>query len=146
MIILTSFKRLDRHVYDEAFSIARWQPKGSNLPTLPFLAANDKQGSKMLLRYYPNPVIGYMNTLREAYASRWAEIQPWLMSLDVDKTTALVCWCPYSTQTTKQIQKFGSFCCHNGLIGQMIQKHRPDITVTMDTDRKHKLVKEWRPI
>ena len=151
MIILTSFKRSKEIMKQlninrgNIYSVARWQPKGYNYKELPFLSATDKNGSKLLLRNFENPVEDYANALREGYKARWEEIKRWLDSLDNDKDIILTCWCPYSTQTQKQIKEYGTFCCHTGLIGKMINKNRPDITVVLDEDRHEKLIPEWKP-
>jgi hypothetical protein len=155
MIVLTSFFQYERDMkalhedrYDrwaEAYSVARWQPKGIRpLPELRPLAAEDKHGERMLLRNYENPVTGYADALREAYAARWKPIKAWLDELD-NRVIYLCCWCPHSKQTRLQIEKFGTFCCHNGLIGKMVEKHRPDIAVVMDKARENFLHPEWKP-
>jgi hypothetical protein len=72
-------------------------------------------------------------------------VKPWLDSLSPDKDIILCCWCPYSESSSKQIKEYGDFACHSGLIGQMIQKNRPDIQVVLDEDRQKYLIKEWRP-
>lgn len=148
-VILTSFRTWRRSGepggYENAYSVARWQPTGYCLKNLPALAAVDKRGQKMLLRHYTDPLNGYRNDLREAYAARWRAIKQWLNNLDNKQDIYLCCWCPYSTQTSSQITVHGTFACHTGLIGQMIRRHRPDIDLIMDKDREQWLTPSWRP-
>jgi len=151
MIVLTSFKdsewitkklNIDK---ENIYSVARWQPKGYSYKKLTFLSATDKEGNKLLLRNFENPIQDYADALKEGYKARWKEIKKWLNNLDNNEDIILACWCPHSKQTEKQIEKFGTFCCHTGLIGKMINKHRPDITVVLDRDRDKNLVPEWKP-
>lgn len=152
-VVLTSFQRSKEIIRKLSlagaeriftYSVARFQPKGFNYEELKFLAANGKNG-KLLLRNFKNPVRDYAEALKEGYLSRWNEIKKWLDSLKEEETIILCCWCPHSSQTNKQIDRFGTFCCHTGLIGKMINKHRPDITVVLDDDRDRYLVEEWKP-
>lgn len=143
-IILTSFNR-SKEIDGLKFSISRFQPKGFQLPELNFLAAVDRDGKKMLLRNYIDPIRGYEKALRDAYKERWDRIKKWLDELSSAKDIVLCCWCPYSQATKEQIQVFGYFACHSGLIGLMIEKHRPDIKIFLDQDRHEKLVPEWKP-
>jgi hypothetical protein len=144
MIVLTSFRKA-KNYNGQKFSIARFQPAGFAFPELTFLAATDKNGEKLLLRDFANPIEGYERALAEGYAARWDKIQAWLDSLQPDKSIVLCCWCPYSQSTKDQIRDFGTFCCHSGIIGQLVNKYRPDISVVLDSDRKYKLVERWKP-
>jgi len=150
MIILTSFKEANWIAEklnigkENIYSVARWQPRGYSFKELSFLSATDKDGNKLLLRNFENPIQDYAEALKEGYRARWKEIKQWLDSLDNDKDIILVCWCPHSSQTKKQIEEYGTFCCHTGLIGKMINKHRP-VTVVLDRERHKNLVPEWKP-
>ncbi len=129
----------------QVYSVARWQPQGYSFNELLFLSATDKYGNKLLLRNFDNPIEDYQKALKEGYKVRWSEIKRWLDSLDEEKHIVLVCWCPYSISTQEQIKHHNNFCCHTGLIGKMINRHRPDITVVLDEDRDKYLCKEWKP-
>jgi hypothetical protein len=145
MIVLTSFRKA-KHYQGQKFSIARFQPAGFAYPELDFLAATDEHGDKLLLSQFNNPLPDYEQALAKGYKQRWAKIKAWLESLTEKETIVLCCWCPYSQSTKNQIRDFGSFCCHSGIIGQMVNKYRPDISILMDEDRKYKLVERWKPI
>lgn len=145
MLVLTSFKKA-KNYNGQKFSIARFQPSGFAFAELSFLAATDKDGNKLLLRDFRSPMEGYEKALFEGYATRWDKIKTWLDSLQEDKTVVLCCWCPYSESTKNQIREFGTFCCHSGLIGKLVNRYRPDISVVLDSDRKYKLVERWKPI
>jgi hypothetical protein len=143
-VVLTSFKHAKTFSGDK-FSIARFQPKGFSFAELRFLAATDKDGNKMLLRNYIDPIPGYEKALREAYKFRWPAIRGWLDNLMPENDIVLCCWCPYSNSTADQIKEFGTFACHGGLIGMMIAKYRPDIEIILDKDRQERLLPEWNP-
>jgi hypothetical protein len=130
----------------EPYSVARWQPNGFTLKELPFLAATGAKGEKLLLRNFSDPVQGYAEALRAGYSERWTAIKQWLDSLEPEKDITLCCWCPHSSQTRRQLERFGTFCCHTGLIGKMIARHRPDITLYMDKDRITSLHMDWLPL
>lgn len=149
-VYLTSFveyRRIERDLPEhEAYSVARWAPDfARQLPVLEPLAANDRNDRPMRLDSYTDPVTGYADELREAYRRRWSRIKPWLDELNPSREIYLLCWCPHSNPTRKQIELHGTFCCHNGLIGKMIRKHRPDIEVMMDKDRQLHLTPTWKP-
>ena len=144
MVILTSFQK-SKGFGGDKFSVARFQPKGFKYPDLLFLAAQDKRGQKMALDNYIEPVAGFAKALHEAYMSRWNDIEPWLNSLTENKDIVLCCWCPYSDSSKEEVKLFGTFACHSGLIGQLINKHRPDITVMLDADRQRRLIEQWKP-
>ena len=144
MLILTSFKKSKKYV-GQKFSIARFQPSGFVYPELTFLAATGANGEKLLLEDFEEPILGYERAYLAGIKSRWPEIKQWLDSLDNNKTIILCCWCPYSLATKAQITNFGSFCCHSGIIGQLVNKSRPDISIIMDDDRKYKLLEKWKP-
>ena len=144
MVILTSFKR-SKEYYGDFYSVARFQPSGFAYPVLDFLAATDKDGEKLLLSQFDNPIEGYEQALMGGYGARWGVIQKWLDELDEDRTVVLCCWCPYSNSTKNEIREFGTFCCHTGIIGQIINRCRPDISIILDIDRKKKLLPRWMP-
>lgn len=144
MVILTSFKK-SKEYEGEKYSVARFQPKGYAFPVLDFLAATGKDGEKLLLSQFDNPIKGYEHALLLGYRHRWTLIQKWLDGLSEEKNVVLCCWCPYSNSTKQQIIEFGSFCCHTGIIGQIINRCRPDITIMLDEDRKKRLLFRWMP-
>ena len=144
MVILTSFKNIGD--FDgKKFSVARWQPKGFNIWALDFLAAEGAGGVELHLRDFKDPLKEFAAAYREGLKERWSKVETWLGEIDPEESIVLACWCPYSKATQEQMSRFGSFCCHTGLIGRLVQKFRPDVDVVMDSDRLNYLVKEWRP-
>jgi len=147
MIVLTSFKeskRILKIVPDiDVFSVSRWQPLKYHYDELDFLGAFDIEGNRLRLKN--SSISEYKHKLFEYYISRRQEVNEWLLSLDNDKHIMLCCWCPDSTATKKQIKKYGSFVCHTGLIGKLINKFRPDIEILLDNDRHKWLIEEYKP-
>ena len=147
-LVITSFRRIKfiksyLNISPEFYSVARWQPKGFKLPELPFLAP--PPGLDVDIASIDS-IKRYETGLREAYTKRWPEIKSWLDGLDNNELTGIVCWCPYrrSNSFGSFICHTGPFACHTGLIGRMVNKHRPDIDIWLD--RAHlRLIPEWRP-
>jgi hypothetical protein len=145
MVILTSFKQSVKYP-GEKFSIARIQPKGFNYKELKFLAAIDDKGKKLQLKNLQEDSLnGYKEALKRGLKKRWHLVKSWLDSLSSDKDIILCCWCPYSESSSKQMNEYGAFACHSGLIGRMVRGKRPDIQIILDEDRQKYLIKEWRP-
>jgi hypothetical protein len=149
-VILTSFKQSvhlrEKYPQIEWYSVSRFQPAGFHYDTLEFLGAYDVNGDRLHLQGREDPLNGYKTDLFRYYIKNWGWIEKWLESLDNDVMMGLCCWCPYSNSTRIQIKKHGSFACHTGLRGKIINKYRPDIDVLMDDDRHKRLVDEWKPI
>lgn len=151
MIILTSFKEsrnlLKRSGFCNAnmFSVSRFQPKGFSYQNLHFLAAMDTDGNKLNLRGRKNPLVGYKNDLLLYYKSVWDEIVEWVETLDNDEIDMLCCWCPHANHSKDQMESHGSFVCHTGLVGRLINRLRPDITVYMDRDHSVNLIDDYKP-
>jgi len=144
-VLITSFKMSTQYKYTfKVFSVARFQPQGFSYPKLSFLAAKGPDGKKLLLRDFVNPLEGYKRALYAGFTARKRQVQKWLDGLDPDENIALACWCPYSAATQRQLRRFGTFACHTGLIARMINKHRPDVNVILDTDHA-RLVPQWMP-
>ena len=148
-IILTSFKKsvnIKRSFPEtEMFSVSRWQPTGFHYEVLEFLGAYDINGNKINLKGRRDPLNRYKNDLFKYYIQNWPTIQKWLDSIDNSVMISLSCWCPHSISTINQKKDFGTFACHTGLIGKIINKYRPDVEILMDKDRHLNLVPEWKP-
>jgi len=143
-VILTSFHR-SRRMRGQKFSICRFQPAGFEFPELRFLAAEDACGQRLRI----GDVGGaeqFAELYREALASRWKEIRDWLDGLRKSPGPALLlCWCPFSEETKASVKTGGSFLCHSGLIGKLINKHCPEVRLLLDEDRAQRLNARWRP-
>lgn len=153
MIILTSFQESKRLLKRDGiksrkpnvYSVARNQPVGFSYPVLSFLAAIDIHGQKIHLRGVEDPINSYKKTLFEYYNSVCDDVLLWLSDLKEEDMDILCCWCPYSEATRNQIRIYDAFVCHTGLIGQLVNELRPDISIYMDGDRSEKLIDEFRP-
>lgn len=122
------------------YSVARWQPRGFRLPELPFLAPPPGLEVDMART---DSLTFYEAELRSAYTERWPEIKSWLDGLDNTEVIGIACWCPYKKGNA--FWKPGKpFACHTGLIGRMVNRHRPDIEIWLDHTHS-KLIPEWRP-
>ncbi len=147
-IILTSFKESKRimdilstnHIY----SVSRWQPYQYTYDVLDFFGAYNIDGDRLRLK--DSSISEYKHELYKYYVHRRKDINEWLISLDQKQHIILCCWCPYSKNTQKHIKEKGSFICHTGLIGKIIQKFRPDIEIILDNDRHKWLVDDYKPI
>lgn len=140
-IILTSFKKSSSFT-GKLFSVAKTLPTNSSLPELNCFKPN--QDSSTAYPFTSDSLLKYREMLSNLYKSRWNPIKEFLINLKVDHDYVLCCSCPYSPESEKQL-KNGSFICHTGLIGLMIQKYRPDIEVIIDNDREKYLVTELKP-
>ena len=133
-VILTSFRRQHRYP-GEAWSVARSQPSGCLFPGLPFLAAVGPAGEP--IKDPGRSPRAFQAAYRDGLLSRWGEVRPWLDSLS--GTTKLCCWCPYSSV------RHGEYLfCHTGLIGILVNRYRPDISLYWDDDRE-RLYPPWMP-
>lgn len=84
---------------------------------------------------------------REALAFRWKEVKDWLDSIRNAQSSMLIlcCWCPFSEETKASVKFGGTFLCHSGLIGKLINKHCPGVRLMLDKDRAQRLDARWRP-
>ncbi len=143
-VILTSFHRSQR-MQGQKFSICRFQPAGFDLPELRFLAAEDSRGRKLQIKDAGGPE-KFAELYRESLASRWKEVKDWLDSIrKAPSPILLLCWCPYSEETKVSVKTGGTFLCHSGLIGKLINKHCPEVRLLLDEDRARRLDARWRP-
>ena len=144
-VILTSFHRSKR-MEGEKFSICRFQPAGFNFPELRFFSAEDASGNRLRIRDIASSQ-EFAVQYRQALASRWVQVRDWLADLQSShgRTILLLCWCPYSEDTRSAVKNGGTFLCHSGLIGKLINKHCPDVRLLLDEDRALRLDEEWRP-
>lgn len=110
-------------------SIARWQPKDSNLPELKMWAPFRADGTPIYWKQISPEQ--FKDEYMKAIGSRFYEqIQPWMKQLKASDELTLVCWC--STEN-------GRMFCHAELVGQIIESARPDIEVVyLDTPRHYR--------
>jgi uncharacterized protein YeaO (DUF488 family) len=70
-------------------------------------------------KYHGKGETWYTNGYKSLLMSKWAEIKPWLMGIDMSKDMTLLCYC-----------REGEFC-HRQLMAQMVMKWRPDLEVIL---------------
>jgi hypothetical protein len=129
----------------EKFSICRFQPAGSALPELRFLAAEDAGGRALRIRN-AGGVERFAHLYREALASRWNEVRDWLDSIKrAPGPILLLCWCPFSEETKASVRSDGTFLCHSGLVGKLLNRQCPEARLLLDEDRARRLDARWRP-
>ena len=129
----------------QKYSICRFQPAGFELPELRFFAAEDARGQRLRIED-----VGGAERLadlyRDALASRWKEVKDCLDSLrSAPGPILLLCWCPFSEETKTSVKTVGTFLCHSGLVGKLINKHCPEVRLMLDKDRAQRLDTRWRP-
>ena len=143
-VILTSFHR-GKRMQGDKFSICRFQPAGLELPELRFFAAEDANGQKLRIRDAGGPD-NFAQLYRESLGSRWKEVKGWLDSLRRSTyPIILLCWCPFSEETKVSVKTDGTFFCHSGLLGKLINRHCPEVRLLLDEDRARHLDVRWRP-
>lgn len=143
-IILTSFHRSKR-MQGAKFSICRFQPAGFTFPELRFFAAEDAKGERLRINDVGGPE-RFVKLYRQGLAVRWEAVKSWLASLKgAPEPIILLCWCPFSSETKFALKNEDKFFCHQGLIGKLINKHRPDVRLLLDEDLAYRLDERWRP-
>lgn len=105
------------------FSIARWQPKGCNFPTLNYLAPYKSFGIpikgiqpneyRMQYEHYVLSDSAIQHTLRK-----------FILSMNDDESVAFMCWCNPSRQSTHE-----KLFCHRILVGYWIEENIPGVEV-----------------
>ena len=115
------------------------------MPELRFFAAEDANGQKLRIKDAGGPE-RFAQLYRESLASRWNEVIDWLDSIRrVPGPILLLCWCPFSEETKASLKTGGTFLCHSGLIGKLVNKHYPEAKLLLDEDRAQHLDVRWRP-
>ena len=118
-------------------SVARRQPRGFYYPVLDFFAPQTDNGIPLLLRHFDDPVNGYKDAYYALMRLRYRLIQGWVNNIPAGTKIALCCWCNNTYgQGSRQVQEHGTFVCHTVLIGQIIKKIRPEVTIVLDPDRE----------
>jgi hypothetical protein len=55
------------------------------------------------------------------------------------RSDILCCWCPYSRPAQRQLERFGSFVCHTGVLGEfLVDKFA--VPIQYDQDRVEHMV------
>jgi hypothetical protein len=115
------------------------------MPELRFFAAEDANGQSLRIKDAGGPE-RFAQQYRKALGSRWEEVKDWLDSLRrAPGPILLLCWCPFSEETKASVKKNGTFLCHSGLIGKLVNKHCPEARLLLDEDRALGLDVRWRP-
>lgn len=141
-ILMTSFWKARRFESDprvQILSCARWQPRGFNYTELVGSAPLDGDGEAILVRHFDTPEM-YWNGLRDMYAEWLDEDEEAAGTLALTDYVVLACWCPRTRKAREQLDRYGSFICHTGPLGEALTEAGYD--VVFDEDRKERM---WRP-
>jgi hypothetical protein len=138
------FKAKELPVGVEAWSAAVYQPKGMTFPKAGWAdIREDKTGAWIRPRVfegYSNPPKAYRDYLIEQYRGRIEEFNIWRYSQEGD--AALLCWCPYDKAAKRQLDEWGSFICHTGVIAEFLIEQ--GVPVWLDSDRSKMMVLSQR--
>lgn len=133
-VYLTSFfktRELPEGV--EVFSGAVYQPKGYTLPKCDFADIRDEHGKWIRPRNFldaADPAQAYFAAMQTHFAKREREIAYFCAE---HPNVAICCWCPYDRAAKRQLEEFGTFICHTGPLGAVLENFGYD--VLYDEDR-----------
>lgn len=121
MIRLTSFVEARRLRRWELMSGARWAPTFAvDWPVVEWMRPLYPDGRAVKLRDFGDaPLKPYRDYMLAAYRSRWPEIREWLAEVG-ERDIAVACWCPYTKTAARQLERFSSFHCHMGVVGEVL--------------------------
>lgn len=156
-VIFTSFHRSNRYS-GEKFAICERQPEEFNYPELSFFNPVGADGKPIRSAdYFRRPRRGFnphdfydlIAMYREAVLAGYCqhnlpEIKNWLMAITPKDDLVLCCWCPHSKAARSQINDLGVMACHSGIVAEVIDMCRPDLTIIMDVDRSNHMVPQWQ--
>lgn len=124
MIQLVSFVeagQLDPRLWAR-WSAARWAPGfARGWPVAKWAVPLRSDGSAIKLRDFgEDPLPKYHEFMLELYRARWPQIRDWLYRYG-GTHNALACWCPYTKTAKRQLQSFGTFHCHLGVVAEVLE-------------------------
>jgi len=118
-VILGAFMKADSYK-GRHFSIALSQPKGCNYQQLTFLAPTPEMLKEWKAK---KDVVTYTHRYNAHLTANKAQVLEWMKGLQGDEV--LLCWEPYVAANSDRERQF----CHRLILGRLIAKHRPDLTV-----------------
>ncbi len=121
-VLLTSFRDAPKHDCVK-YSIARWQPKGCNYPSLKRLAPHYANGLA-IKNLPPDEYRLAYETSVLSQDSAISELAALVGSVMDGETIALLCWCNPSRQPPPK-----KLMCHRILVGYWIEDHVPFMNV-----------------
>ena len=121
MITLTSFVEARELEVDERWSGARWAPSTArNWPIAEWAQPMRADGTAIKLRDFgKEPLPKYREYVLGLYRERWVSIREWLRRVD-GLEIALACWCPFTKIARRQLEEWGTFHCHLGVVGEVL--------------------------
>lgn len=142
-IMLTSFveaRRLDTRLWTP-WSAARWAPDfAQQWPVAKWAAPLRPDGTAVKLRDFgDDPLPKYRTYVLDLYRSRWPAIRDWVFRYD-GTHQALCCWCPFTKTARVQLEHFGSFHCHLGVVAEVLSKS--GVVVMVGEEHASSMVKE----
>jgi len=121
-VILGAFREADSYP-GRRFSIALSQPKGHDYQQLTFLAPT----AEMLKEWNAkHDIVRYTHRYNALLTANKAQVLEWIKGLQGDEV--LLCWESYIKTNSERERHF----CHRLILGRLIAKHRPDLTVVVD--------------
>ena len=128
-VILTSFRDA-KNWEGQVWSAARWQPKGSDYPTLDFLAPLHPDTNAKMVHLEPDEFRALYERILENHK---CEIQSFFQHRD-DEQIVLLCWCHPDRQ--KQYERL---YCHLILLGYYLEEHFPGLEIMYADGRDNPL-------
>lgn len=103
------------------WSAARWEPQQATYwPKAKWAAPVRPDGSAIKLRDFGDePLPKYHEYMLSLYRSRWQEIRDWIYRYG-GENNVLACWCPYTKVAASQLEQFGTFHCHLGVVAEVL--------------------------
>jgi len=121
-VILGAFREADSYP-GRRYSIALSQPKGCNYQQLSFLAPTPEMLKEWKAK---KDIVRYTHRYNALLTANKAQVLEWIKGLQGDEV--LLCWEPYIKTDSERERHF----CHRLILGRLIAKHRPDLTVVVD--------------
>lgn len=131
---------------DQYWSGARWAP--SNFQDWPVAAWAQPQDREegfawKLSEFGPTgegdmaKIHTYHGYALTEYRRRWPEIREWIEQLS--GTVVLACWCPFSSISRKQLQRYGTFHCHLGVVQVVLES--AGVAVTFGPEHTDRMIR-----
>ena len=144
-IFITSFRHYwgNKKLYGSlpAFSVAVYQPNWyEQLEQADVFEIRDRDGTwirPQLFANSANPLQAYGDELYWLYTTRMMLVNNFLKQFHNNDRLIFCCWCPYEKRTKAQINRYGSYVCHTGVIKWFIEKEFGGIKVIVDEDRRN---------
>jgi len=135
-VVLGSFVEMNGMVdLDERFSGARWAPNfAQSWPIAGWAAPLRDDGSAVRLRDFgvgEGVIERYSEWMLEMYRGKWDEIRSWLSEIG-EWEVGVACWCPNTKVARAQLNRFGTYHCHLGIVKSVLVKSGVEVRMLND--------------